>query len=224
MEWSATVLDHGLIDLQVILYNDRMNTAAKDGQGQRSTLSDDSGDMVQSPHDRLLSRALMYTESARELIRSHLPGEFVRHLKLATLEQADTSFVDANLKRRFVDRLFKIELTDDSEWELGIDHRWVHLLVLVDHKSAPDKHTVIQLLGYIVRIWEHSIDNQKPVMPIIPWVIYNGERPWTWHGVWRNTEATISSHLGTDRSPFGDEGARHDKEVRDVRESPTART
>ncbi|XZE33476.1 Rpn family recombination-promoting nuclease/putative transposase [Pirellulaceae bacterium SH501] len=112
-------------------------------------------------------------------MRSHLPPEFVAHLKPETLEQADTSFIDANLKRRFADRLFKVEMIAETARELGMETPHVHLLVLVDHKSAPDKHTVIQMLGYMVRIWEHSLENSLPVIPIIPWVIYNGVRPWT---------------------------------------------
>ena len=146
----------------------RLRQPAQDGRVER----------VQSPHDRLLSRALMQREAALELVRSHLPPEFTRHLKPETLELADTSFIDANLKRRFTDRLFRVELTDDVARELGTESRFVHLLVLVDHKSAPDKNMVIQMLGYMVRIWEHGIENHLPVIPIVPWVIYNGRRPW----------------------------------------------
>ncbi|XZE17997.1 Rpn family recombination-promoting nuclease/putative transposase [Pirellulaceae bacterium SH449] len=95
----------------------------------------------------------MQKESAQELLRSHLPAEFVAYLKPETLEQADTSFIDANLKRRFIDRLFKVELTDDIARELGTESPHVHVLVLVDHKSPPDKYTV----AYYVRaakIWK----------------------------------------------------------------------
>ena len=160
-------------------YSVRMDNKRNENRDERSSLGDDSGELVQSPHDRLLSRTLMRKESARELVRSHLPPEFVAHLKPETLELADTSFIDANLKRRFTDRLFRVELADEVVRDLGMINRYVHLLVLVDHKSASDKYAVIQMLGYIVRIWEHSIENKLPVTPIIPWVIYNGVRPWT---------------------------------------------
>ncbi len=121
----------------------------------------------------------MQRESARELIRSHLPSELVQFLNLETLQQADTSYIDANLKRRFADRLFSIDWVDDFLLSPDGASRQVYLLVLVDHKSIPDKNTVIQLLGYIVRIWEHQIENHFPLTPIIPWVIYNGVSSWT---------------------------------------------
>jgi predicted transposase/invertase (TIGR01784 family) len=156
-----------------------MNNTPDEDNNEPVLPVDNSGEAVQTPYDRLLSRTLMQTESAQELVRSHLPPEFVAHLKPETLEQADTSFIDANLKRRFADRLFKVEMTAEMVRELGADSPQVHLLVLVDHKSAPDKNTVVQMLGYMVRIWEHSIENSLPLIPIIPWVIYNGVRPWT---------------------------------------------
>ncbi|MFN7840325.1 MAG: Rpn family recombination-promoting nuclease/putative transposase, partial [Pirellula sp.] len=39
--------------------------------------------------------------------------------------------------------------------------------MLGDHKSSPDKYPVIQMLGYILRIWEHSIENDLPLVPVI---------------------------------------------------------
>ena len=156
-----------------------MKDNSNQSNDENSGFEAEPGATVQSPFDRLLSRTLMQKESAQELLRSHLPAEFVAYLKPETLEQADTSFIDANLKRRFVDRLFKVELTDDMARELGTESPHVHVLVLVDHKSSPDKYTVIQMLGYILRIWEHSIENDLPLVPVIPWIIYNGVRPWT---------------------------------------------
>ncbi len=97
---------------------------------------DDSSEVVQTPFDRLLSRTLMQKESAQELVRSHLPPEFVAHLKPETLEQADTSFIDANLKRRFADRLFKVEMIAETARELGMESPHVHLLVLVDQMGS----------------------------------------------------------------------------------------
>ncbi len=166
-------------DMAANWYNVDMSSTPNDANDNPASPREESGEIVQSPFDRLLSRTLMQNESAQELVRSHLPPEFVRYLKPETLEQADTSFIDANLKRRFADRLFKVELTENTIGQFGTNCPYVHLLILIDHKSAPDKLTVIQMLGYMVRIWEHSIESNLPLLPIIPWVIYNGVRPWT---------------------------------------------
>ena len=137
-----------------------------------------SDDAVHSPFDRLLNRALQHIEAARSLLYSHLPPELLENLNLETLALADTSFIDANLKRRFADRLFSVEVSQEFAKSHGMKSRYVHLLVLIDHKSTADSHTVIQLLGYIVRIWENAIENSQPLVPVIPWVMYNGVRPW----------------------------------------------
>ena len=50
--------------------------------------------------------------------------------------------------------------------------------MLVDHKSTDDPETIVQTLGYIIRIWENCLANKQPLVPIIPWVIYNGVGPW----------------------------------------------
>ena len=155
-----------------------MSNSPNENQDAQTGAGGDHRETVQSPHDRLLSRALAHKESSQELIRSHLPAEIASCLKLETIEQADTSFIDANLKRRFADRLFEIEVTEEVAEELGVKCPYIHLLVLIDHKSTSDKNTVIQMLGYIVRIWEHCIENHSPLLPIIPWVLYNGPKPW----------------------------------------------
>ena len=56
---------------------------------------------IQSPHDRLINQTLQQIEAARTLVANHLPSEITEHLKLQTLSQVDTSFIDPNLRRRF---------------------------------------------------------------------------------------------------------------------------
>ena len=138
-----------------------------------------SEEAIHSPHDRLFNRTMQELSAARELLRSQFPRELIDDLNLETLEHVDTSFIDANLKRRFVDRLFKVEVSKRLHKSLGTKTQYVYLLVLIDHKSSPDSLTLIQMLGYIVRIWENAIENGQPLAPIIPWVVYNGVNPWS---------------------------------------------
>jgi predicted transposase/invertase (TIGR01784 family) len=133
---------------------------------------------IQSPHDRLINQTLQQIEAARTLVANHLPSEITEHLKLQTLSQVDTSFIDPNLRRRFADRLFSIEVSSELVASLGLKSNYVYLFVLIDHKSTDDPHTLIQMLGYIIRICENAIANGKPLAPILPWVIYNGIGPW----------------------------------------------
>ena len=52
------------------------------------------------------------------------------------------------------------------------------LYFIFEHKSYPDKKIIIQLVRYILAVWEEDASTGKPLTPIIPFVFYNGERPW----------------------------------------------
>ncbi len=90
----------------------------------------------------------------------------------------DAGAIDRNLRRRFADRLFSVEVSEQIVRSLGMQSNRVYGLVLIDHKSSEEPHVLVQMLGYIVRIWENSLENNQPLVPIIPWVIYNGVSPW----------------------------------------------
>ncbi|MEZ6087882.1 MAG: Rpn family recombination-promoting nuclease/putative transposase [Pirellulaceae bacterium] len=150
----------------------------EDNDPKGHSAAEPAEDRIQSPHDRLINQTLQQLDAARTLLANHLPHEVVRDLKLSTLARVDTSFIDRNLKRRFADRLFSIEVSDEVVKSLGLRTNFIYVLVLIDHKSTDEPWALIQMLGYIVRIWENQLDNAQPLVPIIPWVIYNGVRPW----------------------------------------------
>jgi predicted transposase/invertase (TIGR01784 family) len=133
---------------------------------------------IQSPHDRLINQTLQQIDAARGLLSRHLPREIAEHLQFQSLEPVDTSFIDANLRRRFADRLFKVDVSPETVERLGMKVHYVYIFVLIDHKSTDEPHTLIQMLGYLVRIWENAITNHQPLVPILPWVLYNGVGPW----------------------------------------------
>jgi predicted transposase/invertase (TIGR01784 family) len=122
-------------------------------------------EVVHSPHDRLFNRTMQQGDARRSLMELHFPTELMEHLKIETLVPADTSFIDPQLKRRFTDRLFTVEVEDSVAEQLGMRTKYVYLLVLIDHKSTDDPFTVIQMLGYMVRIWESAIENRRPLAP-----------------------------------------------------------
>jgi len=154
----------------------RMETPENQGFSQATSLPQE--ERIQSPHDRLVNQTLQQIEAARMLLANHLPGEILQHLKLDTLASVDTNFIDRNLRRRFADRLFSVEVSEEAVRSLGMKIHYVYVFVLIDHKSTDEPNTLIQMLGYIVRIWENSLANSRPLVPIIPWVIYNGISPW----------------------------------------------
>jgi predicted transposase YdaD len=126
------------------------------------------------PHDKLFRALLEDPKRARGLLQDHLPPAVVAELADAPPEPLEGSFVDAALRGSQSDRLFRVPLKDG---------RTAYVYALLEHKSAPDPRTPIQLLTYMARIWDRHLAEAggapDRLPAIIPMVIYHGRRPWT---------------------------------------------
>jgi predicted transposase/invertase (TIGR01784 family) len=128
-----------------------------------------------NPHDSLFRALLEDPQRARALIRDYLPAEITAQLADASPEPMEGSFVDDALRGSQSDRLFRVQL---------VSGRPAYIYTLLEHKSAPDTRTPVQLLGYMARIWQRHItetggDAARRLPPIIPLVVYHGQAPWT---------------------------------------------
>ena len=103
-----------------------------------------------------------------------LPTEIANRLSDKPPTLQDGSFVDRRLRGTTSDRLYRVTLRDG---------RPAFLYVLVEHKSRPDPRTPLQVLGYMVRIWERHAGRDPgrlaSLPPILPLVLYHGRVPWT---------------------------------------------
>ncbi|EWY40399.1 hypothetical protein N825_36975 [Skermanella stibiiresistens SB22] len=128
-------------------------------------------------HDQFFKLLLDQPGAAGTLLRERLPVEVSSRLSAEDPELVNTSFVDAELRERRADRLYRVRLRDG---------RQALIYVLVEHKSAPDPRIGLQLLIYMVRIWEWwerhegKDANGKPrLLPVIlPLVVYHGHAEW----------------------------------------------
>jgi hypothetical protein len=81
---------------------------------------ENADERIQSPHDRLINQTLQQLDAARALLAEHLPRELAEHLQFHTLTPVDTSFIDPNLRRRFADRLFQVDVDPEIVKSLGM--------------------------------------------------------------------------------------------------------
>lgn len=86
------------------------------------------------------------------------------------------SFIDPDLSEKFSDLLFAVNLRSERSAELSDE---VLVYFLFEHKSQSDPLTVLQLLSYIVRIWEKRVRDGLTLCPVVPLVVYHGETGWT---------------------------------------------
>jgi len=144
--------------------------------------------MTDSPHDRLFKLVYGRPAQAAAYFRRFLPAEVAARLDLDRLERSDASFVDDTLKARHADLLFTAPLRvppgpdpDDADADADATPRQALLYLLFEHQSTVDPTMPFRFLRYMVRIWERWLSEHPDAThlpPIIPLVLYQGERPW----------------------------------------------
>jgi predicted transposase/invertase (TIGR01784 family) len=125
---------------------------------------------ITNPHDKFFRQIWSDKENAVDFLKNYLPSNLLQKINLDTLSIEKDSFVDKNLKESFSDLLYKVQF----------DQHEGFIYVLFEHKSHPDKYTVLQLLKYMVSIWELFLkQNKNTKLPfILPLVIYHGMTKW----------------------------------------------
>jgi predicted transposase/invertase (TIGR01784 family) len=163
---------------------------------------------ISNPHDKFFKVTFGQPEVAADFLAHYLPPEVAAALDLSAIELTKDSFVDAELQEHFSDLLYRLQLQGG-----GLAYAYL----LFEHKSSLEELVAFQLLRYKVRIWEPlARSNVKKLPPIIPMVIYHGQR--RWHiprnfGAlveWGKAEVTLRryvdefEHLLLDLSEFGE--------------------
>jgi hypothetical protein len=128
-------------------------------------------------HDNLVKHAFSDVENARGVLATALPAAIVSRIDLSSLSLRPGSFVDENLEDLYSDLLYAARISG----------RETLLYLLWEHKSAPEPFTPLQVMRYMVRIWDQhlaSLPKKKrgevrklPV--IVPIVLHHGRDGWT---------------------------------------------
>ena len=125
------------------------------------------------PHDKLFKGLLDQPGAAGTLLRERLPAEISSLLTDDPPELLDGEFIDEALRGSQSDRLFLAQLKDGGD---------ILLYVLIDHKSCPEPGIILQLLGYMLRIWLRYAGGKAEALrslpAILPMVVYHGASEW----------------------------------------------
>ena len=124
---------------------------------------------VQNPHDRFFRQSFGRVEIARDYLEEYLPAELRRLLDLEQLQLQDGSFIDEEMQAHQSDLLYQSRLASGQP---------VAIYFLFEHKSYSDPLVTLQLLRYMLRFWERQVKEKAPLSPVIPLVIYHGEKKW----------------------------------------------
>ncbi len=98
-------------------------------------------------HDRYFQETFSHREIAESFLRNNLPHSLVQHLDFSTLTIVKDSFVDKDLQEHFSDILYSIRFRDSV----------LYIYLLFEHKSRPERFVSLQILRYMVKIWDQHI-------------------------------------------------------------------
>ena len=138
---------------------------------------------LNNPHDHFFQELMERKDVGEDFLQNYLPEEIVRQLDFSTLEISKDSFVDEELKAHHSDILYHISTLDEQP---------LSVYFLFEHKSYLSSQIVLQLLRYMLKIWQHQIKQDQQLRkqrkksrrerttyhPVIPLVIYHGEKKW----------------------------------------------
>jgi predicted transposase YdaD len=129
--------------------------------------------MSTTPHDGLFKAVFSHPEHALGALRPVVPAAMAEALDWSTLALQPGSFVDSELFPAHTDLLYT------AAWRGGAE---APVYVLFEHQSSSDRWMPFRLLRYMVRIWEHWLEEHKQAtaLPaIVPIVLYHGDERWS---------------------------------------------
>ncbi len=107
-------------------------------------------------------------ETAKDFFRNYLPEELLKLIDLDNISVDKDSFIEKELGEYFSDILYKINLLGKESY----------IYFLFEHKSYNYKKISLQLLEYMIKIWNLKVKQRKTLPIIIPIVIHHGKIKW----------------------------------------------
>ena len=119
-------------------------------------------------HDEFVKTQLSDKVNVQDFIRQFLPEGLVAKLDLEGIELDNTTYITPKLAKYY----------SDLVWLCQYKETQVRVAFLVEHKSAPVPYPHLQLLRYMLEVWEKNLKDEKPFLLIIPIVFYHGDDKW----------------------------------------------
>ncbi|MGB4026989.1 MAG: Rpn family recombination-promoting nuclease/putative transposase [Acetomicrobium sp.] len=119
------------------------------------------------PHDRLFKRVMSDEANVRQFIKEFLPIELSSQIDLKEMKLIPTEKING-YNKYYMDIAVECKISDTKG----------QLYFVFEHKSYPDPGVLLQILNYMTVTWDEQKKKNKPLIPIIPVVIYHGSSSW----------------------------------------------
>jgi len=124
---------------------------------------------MHSPHDEFFKEIFGDLDRARDFLHGTLPPDIRDLLDLSRIRRQSESFLSPQLAETYADLVFSCPLAGSEAL----------IAILLEHKSWAPKHPHLQLLSYMLGIWERAEKDGHALMPVVPIVLYQGREAWT---------------------------------------------
>ncbi|MCP3962704.1 MAG: Rpn family recombination-promoting nuclease/putative transposase [bacterium] len=130
----------------------------------------------QVPHDGSYRRLFSHARMVRDLIERYVAPPWVDRLDFSTLEMVPAHYVSEELEQRESDVVWRLRYGPEGDW--------FYVYILIEFQSEVFRFMAIRVLTYVMLLYEDLIRKKRvarsrKLPPVVPIVLYNGERPWT---------------------------------------------
>jgi len=122
-----------------------------------------------NPHDKFFKEIFSRKQEAQSFVKDFLPKQLVDKLNFEDFEIDSNSYIDETLHESFADIVYNCSYSKQK----------IKIALLFEHKTFQDKNIYLQLLRYMLNIWETERNEKKKRLTVIlPIVIYHGRKQW----------------------------------------------
>ena len=121
-----------------------------------------------NPHDKFFKETFSIRENVIDFLQGIFSEEILKGLDLSTLTLDNNSYIDEELKEHFTDIVYTCYCKDKE----------LRIALLFEHKSYAASCPYLQLMKYLLKIWETNIKQTERLMPVIPVILYHGKEEW----------------------------------------------
>ena len=124
-------------------------------------------------HDNSYKLLFSHPEMVTDLLKGFVKEAWVDQCDFSTLERASGHYVTDDLRDR----------EDDIIWKLRWGDQWLYIYLLIEFQSTNDHFMAVRMMGYLALMYQDLIRTEQlttkdKLPPVLPIVLYNGERRW----------------------------------------------
>lgn len=125
-------------------------------------------------HDHAYKLLFSHAPLVTDLLQGFVAEEWVKQADFSTLERVGDGYVSDDLRERESDVVWRLRWGRES---------WIYVYLLLEFQSTVDPSMAMRVLAYVSLLYQDLFrqgvrTSSGRLPPILPVVLYNGNRPW----------------------------------------------